>query len=177
MPRSHPEGRDWAVDRIAATTTPVVVDIGCGEGTYSDLARGWRADAHWIGVEIHAPYVDRFELTRKYDEVVIADARTYSFPREPFTLLAGDVIEHLTRPDALAFLARARAAAAEIMVSVPIIDYPQHGHDGNEHEAHLDQWTFDEMADQLPGCDTWRGDVVGRYWWTASPTSDRTDPR
>lgn len=165
MPRSHPEGRDWAVDHIRHSTAPVIVDIGCGEGTYSDLARGWRPDARWIGVEIHAPYVERFDLTRKYDEVVITDARRYTFPRDPFLLIAGDVIEHLTRPDALAFLTRARRHAEAILISVPIVDYPQHEHEGNPHEAHLDQWDFDGMADNLPGCDTWRGDIVGRYWW------------
>lgn len=165
MPRSHPEGRDWAVDHIRQTTAPVIIDLGCGEGTYSDLARGWRPEARWIGVEIHPPYVEQFELPRKYDEVVITDLRGYIFPREPFVLLAGDVIEHLERADALSFLARARVAAEEIMISVPIIDYPQHEHDSNPHEAHLDQWSFDEMAQQLPGCESWRGEVIGRYWW------------
>jgi len=165
MPTSHPEGRDWVVDRIKTTTAPIIIDLGCGEGTYSDLARGWRPTARWIGLDIHLPYVDRYTLTHKYDEVVITDLRDYVFPREPFVLLAGDVIEHVPRHDATTFIKRVLAAADEFMVSVPIIDYPQHAHDGNEHEAHLDQWTFEEMRDQLPDCETWRGEVVGRYWW------------
>ncbi|QDH91820.1 methyltransferase [Mycobacterium phage Phrappuccino] len=168
MPTSHPEGRDWVAEHVRWTTAPVIVDIGCGMGTYSDVARGWRPEAHWIGVEIHLPYVKRYELMRKYDTVVIGDLRSYVFPREPFVLLAGDVIEHVHREEALAFLARAREAAEEIMISVPIVHYPQGPLEGNEHETHLDQWTFEEMAEQLPGCETWCGDVVGRYWWKRS---------
>ncbi|SLH42859.1 class I SAM-dependent methyltransferase [Mycobacteroides abscessus] len=172
MPRSHPEGRDWATERIAATTAPVIIDIGCGEGTYSDLARGWRPEARWIGLEVHLPYVQTYDLTRKYDEIVVTDLRGYIFPREPFVLLAGDVIEHMDRIDAEIFLNRAMECADEIMVSVPIIDYPQHAHEGNCYEEHLDQWTFEEMAAQLPGCESWRGEVVGRYWWKRLDTAD-----
>lgn len=147
------------------TTAPIILDIGCGEGAYSDIARGYRPEARWIGLEVYLPYVEQFELIRKYDEVVVADAREYVFPREPFVLLAGDVIEHMSRVDGARFLARARAAAEEIMVSVPIVHWPQDGHDGNDHEAHLHDWSFEEMQRQLPGCEVWRGNVLGRYWW------------
>lgn len=166
MPRSHPEGRDWAVERIAQTTAPVVIDIGCGEGTYSDLARGWRADAVWVGVDIWEPYVEQFDLWLKYDFVAVRDACDLILPAVPYVLLAGDVLEHMRRFDAIDFLNHAKVNAEAIMVSIPIVDYPQHAHDGNPYEEHLDQWTFDEMAAQLPGCESWCGDVVGRYWWT-----------
>jgi len=170
MPRSHPEGRDWAVERIAATTAPVVIDIGCGEGTYSDLARGWRPDALWVGVEIWQPYVEQFDLWSKYDIVAVRDARELNLPDAPFVLLAGDVLEHMSRFDAVDFLEHAKSRAAAIMVSVPIIDYPQHVHaDDNPFEEHVDQWTFADMWDALAGGGVlhgWRGDVVGRFWWT-----------
>jgi hypothetical protein len=168
MPRSHPEGRDWVVERIAATTAPIVIDLGPGEGTYSDLARGWRPDAWWVGVEIWQPYVTRYDLWRKYDAVLIRDARNINFPSSPFVLLAGDVLEHMYRSDALDILHRAKEHAEAIMVSVPVVDYPQgHDHAGNPFEAHVDQWTFAQMYDALgPKVDALRGDVVGRFWWT-----------
>ena len=169
MPRSHPEGRDWAVHRIAKTTAPVVIDIGCGEGTYSDLARGWRSDALWVGVEVWEPYVDEFELWRKYDVVAVKDAREFPFRQMPFVLLAGDVLEHMPRSDAIALLERAKTHAEAIMISVPVVEYPQHAHeDGNPFEAHLDQWTFGTMWEYLTDgvLEGWRGNVVGRFWWT-----------
>jgi hypothetical protein len=169
MPRSHPEGRDWAVERIAASTAPVVIDVGCGEGTYSDLARGWRADAFWVGVEVWQPYVDEFELWRKYDVVVGRDIRDFNLPAMPFVLLAGDVLEHMPRRDARRLIRRAKEHAEAILVSVPVIDYPQHAHEHeNPFEAHLDQWSFAEMWDVLSGGGVlhgWRGECLGRFWW------------
>ena len=169
MPRSHPEGRDWAVERIATTTAPVVIDIGCGEGTYSDLARGWRSDAFWVGVEVWQPYVDRFDLWRKYDVVAVKDARDLILPTVPYVLLAGDVLEHMPREDSVAFLNQAMTHSEAIMVSVPVVDYPQHFHE-NPFEEHLDQWTHQQMITQLPGCESWRGNMLGRYWWTQPET-------
>lgn len=167
MPRSHPEGRDWVADHIAETTAPIIYDFGAGEGTYSDLAKGWRPDALWVGVEVWQPYIDQFDLWRKYDVVANRDIRNIDFPDTPFVLLAGDVLEHMTRIDALDIIHRAKQHAEAIMIAVPIVDYPQHCHD-NPFEDHLDQWTFEQMADVLDDgeLDSWCGDVVGRFWWT-----------
>jgi hypothetical protein len=172
MPRSDPEGRNWAVERIAQTTAPIVIDLGCGEGAYSDIAKGWRPDAWWVGVEIWPPYVEKFDLWRKYDLVAIRDARNIDFPNHPFVLLAGDVLEHMHRSDSLDILYRAKEHAEAIMVSVPVVDYPQHGHD-NPFEEHLDQWTFSQMWDALSGgvVHGWRGESLGRFWWTPCESS------
>lgn len=168
MPRSDPEGRDWVVDHYRDTRSALVIDLGPGEGTYSDLLRGWRADTWWLGVEIWAPYIDMFDLRRKYDAVVNMDARDLNFPGIPFVLLAGDVLEHMPRPDALDILYRAQEHAEAIMVSVPVVDYPQHGHD-NPFEAHLDQWRFNDMLEALgPRVNGWQGETLGRFWWTPS---------
>lgn len=171
MPRSHPEGRDWAVERLKQSTAPVVYDVGCGEGTYSDLARGW-TNALWVGVEVWEPYIDEFELDRKYDIVLNKDLIHTRLPEPnvPFTLIAGDVLEHMPRHISTAFLNYAKDRATHILVSLPVVDYPQHGHD-NPYEDHLDQWSFAEMWDVLkPGgvLNGWRGDQLGRFWWTRS---------
>lgn len=168
MPRSDPEGRDWVVQHYQTTTAPIVIDLGAGEGTYSDLLRGWRPETWWVGVEIYDPYITRFELWRKYDAVLNRDARDINFPACPFILLAGDVLEHMPRSDALDILYRAKEHAEAIMVSVPVVEYPQHGHD-NPHEAHMDQWSFAGMYDAIgPKVHGWRGATLGRFWWTPS---------
>ena len=166
MPSSHPEGREWATERIALTNSPIIIDIGCGEGTYSDLARSERPDALWIGVEVWEPYVDEYKLWNKYHIVAVKDARAVEFPSTPYVLLAGDVLEHKPRSDSVSLLKHAMLHAEAIMVSVPIVDYPQHAHNGNPFEEHVDQWTHDDMKAELPDCDSWIGDVVGRYWWS-----------
>ena len=39
MPTSDVELKDWALEKIKSLNPKSVVDIGPGEGTYSDLAR------------------------------------------------------------------------------------------------------------------------------------------
>lgn len=167
MPTSAAEGRGWVYDRIAATTVPVIIDVGPGEGTYSILARHLRLDAKWIGVEVHRPYINRYRLAEKYDDIWQMDVRDVEWPvMERFAAILGDVIEHLPRQDAVELLGLLKAKASHLMVSVPIIESCQGEVDGNPHEAHLHQWSFGEMSTLLPGAESWRGDIVGRWWWT-----------
>lgn len=169
MPLSTADGRGWVYDRIAQTTAPVILDIGAGEGTYSNLARHLRLDAEWIAVEIHEPYVERFLLESKYDVIVVADARRFRPHQEPYVVLMGDVLEHMPREDAVELIEWHLQHADEIMVSVPIVYSPQEACHGNDHEEHLYHWQFHEMASLLPGCETFEGALVGRYWWRRHP--------
>lgn len=168
MATSGAEGRDWVYQRIARTTTPVIVDAGPGEGTYSVLGRHLRLDAKWIAVEIHKPYVERYHLEQKYDEVIVGDISRQFFhhwPYDPFTILLGDVIEHMEYRTAVELIRTLLMNATEIMISIPIVESIQGEVDGNCHEAHLYQWTFEEMEAMLPGCESWRGAMIGRFWW------------
>lgn len=168
MATSAAEGRDWIYERIGRTTTPTIIDVGPGEGTYSILARHLRLDARWIGVEIHQPYIERYHLDQKYDEVIVGNAFHLDWeqwPARPFTVLLGDVIEHLPYDQAVDLIHCFLRNASEIMVSVPIVESIQGEVDGNCHEAHLYQWTFEEMEAMLPGCESWQGGTVGRFWW------------
>lgn len=164
MPLSAADGRGWVYDRIAQTTVARIIDGGAGEGTYSVLARHLRLDAEWVAVEIHEPYIERFLLRHKYDEVLVADLREYE-PEGPYVILLGDVLEHMTRDEAVGVLQYHLEHASEIMVSVPIIYAPQDPCYGNDHERHLHHWHFEEMLDLLPGAESFRGVQIGRYWW------------
>lgn len=170
MPTSAFEGREWVYERIRDTTTGTIIDAGAGEGTHSVLARHTRLDSRWVGVEIHEPYVDRFNLGSKYDDVIVEDIRTWRPALTDYTILFGDVLEHLEKEEALALLAFHITQADDIYISVPIIDSPQGECFGNKHEAHLHQWTFDEMSALLPDAESWRGHTVGRWWWRKDPT-------
>lgn len=165
MATSASEGRDWIYERIRRTTTPLVVDVGPGEGTYSILGRHLRPDAKWIAVEVYEPYIERYHLEQKYDEVINRSVLHFPSPAPPYTILFGDVIEHLEYEKAVEILQYHLLTASEIMVSIPIIESIQGEVDGNCHEAHLYQWEFEEMENMLPGCETWKGSTVGRFWW------------
>jgi hypothetical protein len=158
MPTSAWDGRQWVTDRLADSTVSTVVDVGPGEGTYSVLGRHLIWAAQWIGVEIFEPYVERFNLGTMYDHIVIADIRDY----QP---IISEVLEHMEREDAVKVLAWHLERAAEVYVSVPIVESIQGPCFGNDHEAHLHQWTFEEMSSLLPGADAFMGMEVGRWYW------------
>jgi hypothetical protein len=165
MPTSGAEGRGWVYDRIADTTSDWIIDAGAGEGTYSTLARHLRLDARWVALEIHEPYIDRFLLGQKYDDVIVTDIRKWQPVLDGgYTLLLGDVLEHMPREDAIEVLQWHKRYADDIMVSVPIVYAPQSSCVGDEHEAHMHHWHFEEMLEVLGECDSYRGDMVGRFW-------------
>ncbi|MET9953513.1 class I SAM-dependent methyltransferase [Streptomyces sp. NPDC006339] len=166
MPVSHHEGRGWVADRLAAARPHLVIDVGAGEGIYAMLMRSRTPQARWEAVEVWAPYVERFALATKYDAVHTVDVRAFTWPQEPFTVLLGDVVEHLPEADARELLAGLKRRAEHVMVSVPIVHIEQGPVGGNPHEAHLKHWSYEEMDELMGGCDSLRGDVLGRWWWS-----------
>ena len=61
MPTSDVELKDWALEKIKSLNPKSVVDIGPGEGTYSDLAGNTR-NARWMAIEAWAPYIPHSAL-------------------------------------------------------------------------------------------------------------------
>lgn len=116
-----------------------------------------------IGLEIFEPYVAQFGLRERYDKLLIGDARTAPFPTVDVVIL-GDVLEHMTREDALAVWDKARRAARmAVFASVPLGDFPQGAEYGNNYERHLTTWTHAELR-ALPGVvECAPGRVVGVY--------------
>lgn len=169
MPTSAWDGRRWVTDRLADSTVETVVDVGPGRGTYSILGRHLIWAAEWHAVEIHGPYIERFLLGELYDHVHVTDIRDWKPELTDYLILFGDVLEHLERDDAADLLAWHLERATEIYVSVPIVHSPQGTCFGNDHEAHLHQWKWDEMSGLLssvPGTlEAFKGVQVGRWWW------------
>ncbi|MWA08755.1 methyltransferase domain-containing protein [Streptomyces sp. BA2] len=177
MPTSDAEGKDWSLERFRHHLPNTVTDVGPGEGTYARLFRAAHEGVWWTAVEIHKPYIAKYKLkstkTRKmYDEIHVEDVREsedHLFYRDLVVL--GDVLEHLSREDAVTLLERIVAAGAwNILVSVPIVESEQGEVDGNVHEAHLHQWDADDMDQVFAGLGgqvgSLRGDTLGVWWWT-----------
>lgn len=158
MPYSAGEGKDWIIGRIAPGA--VVLDVGTGAGTYAKLLPG----RDMYGIEIFEPYVDRFGLASLYRRLYVGDARTLDYPRVDVVIL-GDVLEHVVKAEALGVWAKARdAARVAVFLSLPIYGYEQGEVAGNRHEAHLHQWSHEEVMCDLPGiAESWQGQIVGAY--------------
>lgn len=171
MPYSDAEGKDAALTWYEEIRPRTVIDVGAGSGTYTQVVRAnslWRG--RWTAVEAWEPYVARFGLDGLYDAVVVADARRLVAPFYRADLvIAGDVLEHMPRADAVHLLGKIRAHAAHLIVSVPVLHLDQGAVYGNAYETHVDHWTADQMRAELGRSGTIRGELVGDvlacFWW------------
>jgi cyclopropane fatty-acyl-phospholipid synthase-like methyltransferase len=140
-----------------------IVDIGAGSGTYIRLIKEEAqccVDATWIGVEIWKPYIEEFKLESRYTQILNQDIRTVDWTTlNPDVVIAGDVLEHMTKDDAVALVDRILAVARTLIVSIPIRYMPQDEHAyENPHEAHIkDDWSHDEVME------TWGHYVFDSY--------------
>lgn len=172
MPTSIDEGKDWSLDRFRRHQPATVTDIGPGNGTYAKLLRTHHPGIWWTCIEIHKPYIGRYKLRAKYDEVHHLDARRapgHLYHRD--LVICGDVLEHMERDEAVALLQRIEQAGAwHILVSLPIVEAPQGEVEGNPHEEHIHHWDADDMDHVLAGLggrtETMRGHTLGVWWWS-----------
>jgi 2-polyprenyl-3-methyl-5-hydroxy-6-metoxy-1,4-benzoquinol methylase len=155
MPTSSPEGKGWIARSVVALGPATLLDVGPGVGTYADLLRPSLPSARWACVEVHEPYVDDYGLRQKYDDVHVADVRSFPWPRRYDIVILGDVLEHLPLADALAVWRAARAHAGHVVLSLPIVEHPQGPQHGNVHEAHLHTWRHEAVLATLPGIRRW----------------------
>lgn len=149
MPFSSTAGkaeiRDWLRELRPAT----VLDLGAGSGTYSRLFRPILPLATWVAVEIHKPYVDQYDLKLHYDQVIVDNVMSVDLPPESFdVVLLGDVLEHMTFHDAACALRLAQIWATKgVIASIPLGHCPQGASEGNEHEAHISEWTHQSFLE------------------------------
>ena len=165
---SSAEGKDWTRTRIhtlADRHGPLeVLDVGPGVGTYAKLLAGPDV-RRIIGLEVWEPYLTTYSLDRFYDELVVGDVRTTALPDVDVVIL-GDVLEHMSRDDALAVWERAAVAARHaVYLSLPIVHYPQDEIEGNPFEVHVEEdWKVDSVLEAFAGIgEVWSGTEVGVF--------------
>jgi len=164
MPRSRVEGKAWISHQIPRLRPSTLLDVGPGAGTYANLLSALIPGARWSCVEIYEPYVEMFGLRRKYHDVHVQDIRSFPWLRHYDVVILGDVLEHLSLGDALAVWRRARLNAAYIVLSIPIVEYPQGPEYGNVHETHRQDWSHDMVMTCLTGIVRWqRNPTIGTY--------------
>lgn len=152
MPTSSDSGKTWIQQQLKriADRLPVrtVLDIGAGAGTYHNRYNGLFNQAEWTAIEVWQPYLDKYELTAKYDRVVKCDARKFEWDQQYDLVFAGDVLEHMTKMEAHALVDTALRYSPCVVVSIPIIHMPQGEHEGNPFERHIkDDWTDAEFQE------------------------------
>lgn len=171
MPFSHEEHKQWSLEQYLTIRPEVTVDIGPGQGTYADLMRP-HFQGEWKCVEAWAPYIPQYRLWDKYNHVVVSDIRhcdLFSVHPGPDLAIIGDCIEHMEEDEARYVLRRLQAWADNLLVSIPLGNFPQEDIGGNWFECHKSTWTHEMMLDALqPGggeIDSREGDILGAYLW------------
>jgi len=119
-----------------------ILDIGCGEGKWGKLLKDFvRID----GIEVYKPYIEKYNLNQYYNKIYNVDMRDFNlYPRYDIIIL-GDVLEHISKEDAVLFISRLKQRVTNIFLSIPITFCPQGEVDGNKYEKHLYHWSDKEI--------------------------------
>jgi len=139
------EVKQWFQDNVP--THKRLLDVGPGIGTYADLleSESYNIDA----VEIYSPYIYKYGLIKKYDNVYCKDILEFSIVDYDFIIL-GDVLEHLHKDQAIELIDKIIELGKDCLVAIPY-EMEQGEHEGNIHETHhqLDL-TPDVMTERYP---------------------------
>lgn len=137
------------------------LDIGCGAGWYGKIIREVFGPGVTLeGIDIFPEYVSRFELSKVYSTVFIADivASCGDVKSDYDLITAGDVLEHLTKQDAIKVVNTLRKRCKFMWCALPIkmgrswsTGYLQPDHEYVENPAnkHLHDWEGDELIAEM----------------------------
>ena len=157
MPTSSKYGKLYTALMInkLAELVPInsILDVGVGEGTYFNILSPYFENIKWSGIEVWKPYILKYNLGSKYQILINQDVRQINFAEGPSydLTLFGDVIEHMTKQEAQTLIKAVIPKTHLIMISIPIIHFPQDVVEGNPFEQHIkDDWSHDEVLESFP---------------------------
>lgn len=162
-----PETAEWFKENESRIDR--VLDIGAGSGTYVKLIKeefDICKDSYWVAIEAWQPYIEKFNLVSMYDEVINTDARTlnWNLLGKFSVAIAGDVLEHMTKNEAIELVDKILKNCDTLIISIPIIYMPQDELEGNPFEIHVKpDWSHDEVID------TWKNKI--KKFYRKSPKS------
>ena len=133
---------DYIVKNFDSNKT--VLDVGPYDGRWSDKLRGHFK--HIDAVEAFEPYVERFGLRSKYDNIFISDVLSFDFDYYNLIII-GDVLEHLTVEDAQKLVDKIYNKCDNFVIVIPY-EYPQDEYDANEYQIHKQEDLTDEIMHQ-----------------------------
>ena len=156
MPRSDGRNKGYAAELIGRLRPRTILDVGPGVGTYGRMVRELFEVEQLDAVEIWAPYIEQYQLREIYDSVLVCDIRFWQTLSYDLVIL-GDVLEHLSFDDALKLWRRLSEQAGAVLLSIPIVHYPQGIHEDNPFETHLvEDWSTSMILEHLGGIREYR---------------------
>ena len=159
MPVSTSVHLSHCLQRILSLQPRSVLDVGCGFGLWGFLCReyldawyGRISRSQWQvlidGIEVFEPYIQAHQRAL-YSNIFVEDVREAVKHIEEYDLIiAGDVIEHLDKPEGEAVLEALYDKAREaLLVNIPLGDGWDHPEaHGNPAELHRSHWRPDDLV-------------------------------
>lgn len=134
---------DGELDRFPSGAR--ILDVGCSDGRGSEVLSRRRAD----GVDIYRPALEAARDDHRRTRVVQADVRHLPYRASSHdVVVALDVIEHFTKPDALTVLSELeRVARGHVVVATPCGFLPQPGTPEEPWQEHRCGFEVAELED------------------------------
>lgn len=122
-----------------------ILDLGCGKS--SPIKSFSKIFYYSVGTEMFKPYLLKTKETRIHDDYVLADVRKLGFrPRSFDTVVALDLIEHLTKGEACHLIETMEEIARKnVVVFTPNGFLCQSEYDRNIYQVHRSGWTVKEF--------------------------------
>lgn len=149
MPESQQsaKGTNMIKDRILQRPQDRVLDIGCGEGKWGKLLRGF---IEVDGIEVWEPYIDKYNLKKYYGTLYNIDMLEFKDYNMYDIVILGDVFEHVPYGDGIVFLNKLKVSVDKIYLTIPVTVCIQDGNAiGNPYETHHYQWSDKEIQIDL----------------------------
>jgi len=120
-----------------------VLEFGCGYDSPLRLLKGF----HSVGIDIHAPTIERARALKTHDEYIIADVLKYRSRKKFDCAVALDVIEHVKKKDGRRLMENMEKSARKVIIFTPNGYVPQAEEyvKENPFQAHLSGWTVIEF--------------------------------
>lgn len=150
MPQSQQSelGTSVIVNKILQTPLQNVIDFGAGEGKWGKLLKNKVTCVD--GVEVWKPYISKYNLHAYYDTLHEVDLRNFKFTKKYNTAILGDILEHISKEEAVSFIATLKNNVNYIYLTIPITICIQDGNlIGNPFETHRFQWSDKEVRYEL----------------------------
>lgn len=127
------------------------LDIGCGDGS---LMIKVNPDKKFkvVGMDLYKPSLEKAKKSGVYEKVILGDLKKINFPNKTFdVVLASQVIEHLSKSDALRLIRKLeKIAKRRVILTTPkgFVKYdPFEIIDDNKYQQHKSGWEIEELRD------------------------------
>jgi len=159
MPDSVDTGKLFFEDWFKEFKPKTVLDVGTGVGTYGKIIKRIDSNCYIEGVEVYTPYIEMYQLNMIYAKIHNIEIKKLVADNYYDLIIFGDVLEHMTKEDAIGIINWFKKFAKFIFISIPIRYVPREWSRGyaqppreykeNIWEKHLHNWSYEDFQKEF----------------------------